>query len=337
MNSARRLVHYLVLSLAAGGSALAHHNTGAVFDLGQEVTIAGTVTRYQYRNPHIYFFVRDEHGTEWRVEAGPTALMNRIGWSPDTMKEGDQIEMVGNPSRKAGKSSAFLKSATVGGEPLPMFRSEDAFKRLAEDNSNRDVGTDTIAGTWVTVLSGDSGWIDNPESLPLNDAGRNSIENFDENTMSPALTCTPMTAPAMMMIPDTKRIEILQDSVRISSEFNGATRVIHLAEPQAPESTSVQGFSIGRLDGNSLQIETSGFEAHRMGIAYGLASGEEKRIVEEITLAEDGKGLTYRFTLTDPEFLEAPFEAESYWAYRPDQPFETLPCDLENSRLFLDE
>ena len=337
MKSATRFSGLIALSLVASAGALAHHNTGAVFDLEQEVTIKGTVTRYHYRNPHIYFFILDEQGTEWRVEAGPTALMNRIGWSAGTMKEGDRIEMTGNPSRRAGKASAFLKSATVGGDPLPMFRSEDTFKTLTEDNSERDIATDSLEGTWVTLLTQDSGWVDNPEALPLNDAGRASIDSFDENTMSPALTCTPMTAPAMMMIPDTKRIEITDDSVRISSEFNGATRIVHLTEVTATDSSSTQGYSTGRIDDHSLRVETSGFEAHRMGIAYGLASSASKRLVEEFTLAEDGKGLTYRFTLTDPEFLEEAFEAETYWAYRPDQPFETLPCDLENSRLFLDE
>ena len=317
---------------------LAHHNTGAVFDLEKEVHIEGTVTRYQYRNPHIYFFVLDNEGVEWRIEAGPTALMNRFGWSAETMKEGDSIEMVGSPSRRAGKASAFLRTASVDGRPLPSFGDGSSFQRLTEDNSERDDRTDSLAGTWVTVLTDRSKWIDYPaESLPLNDGGRQSIESFDENTMSPALTCTPLTAPATMMIPDTKRIEITDTYFSIGSEFNGATRVIQLSDSAASGSPTIQGHSVGRLDGKTLRVETTGFEAHRTGIAFGLASGEDKRLVEEFTLAEDGKGLIYRFTLTDPDFLSEPFEGESYWAYRPDQPFETLPCDLENSRLFLDE
>ena len=334
--SRKTFVLSLLLFVSYTGTK-AHHNTGAVFDLENTITIVGVVSRFEYRNPHIYFFVRTDAGTEWRVEAGPTALMNRLGWSDQTLSEGDRIQMTGNPSRRANKLSAFLLSASVDGRTLPVLRSEETYKRLTDDNGEQGYVANSFAGTWVTLLSDETLWVDYPDSLPLTSAGRSSIDNFDENTMSPALDCTPMTAPSMMLIPDTKKIEVLDLVVYISSEFNGATRTIHLGERPSDATTTVQGVSIGTLSGDVLRVETVDFDPHRMGIAYGLASGSSKRLVEEFRLSEDGKGLDYSFTLTDSEYLERPFEGQSHWSYRPEQSFVALPCDLENSRRFLDE
>jgi len=60
-------------------SASAHHNTGAALDLEQEVAIDGTVTGYEWKNRHLYFFVEavgeDGAARIWRVEAGPLACI----------------------------------------------------------------------------------------------------------------------------------------------------------------------------------------------------------------------------------------------------------------------
>ena len=104
-----------------------------------------------------------------------------------------------------------------------------------------------------------------------------------------------------------------------------------------PTTRTTQGLSRGTLTARTLRIDTTGFEAHRMGIAYGLPSSNGKRLHEEFILDEDGQGLTYSFVLTDPEYLDEPIEGEIRWAYRPDAEFTALPCDLDNSRLFLDE
>ncbi len=316
--------------------SVAHHNTAAVFDLEKEVTFSGVVTRYEFRNPHIYFYVTTESGEEWRIEAGPTAIMKRLGWTSDTLTEGNQIQFTGNPSRREGKKSAYFKSALVDDAPLPATRGQVAYEQLIEDSQDRSATAESLAGTWVTLLTQNSGWIDEPGVLSLTDAGQESIDSFDENTMSPVLDCTPVTAPASMAIPDTKRIEILDDVVRIGSEFNGVTRVATL-EGAAADAPSVQGHSVATLDDNTLTVKTTDFVAHRMGIGYGLASSEQKTLVEKFVLGDDGKGLTYSFTLIDPVYLAEPFESQSSWAYRPDREFEALPCDLENSRLFLSE
>jgi hypothetical protein len=59
--------------LAAGSAASAHHNMSALFDFNDRVTLNGTLTKMDWRNPHIYLSVDAKRGTgteEWSIE-GP--------------------------------------------------------------------------------------------------------------------------------------------------------------------------------------------------------------------------------------------------------------------------
>jgi hypothetical protein len=76
-----RVTFALVLTLLAG-SAGAHHNMSALFDFNDRVTVAGTLTKLDWRNPHIYVFVDGKANTAqpatqtWSIE-GPSPLFFR--------------------------------------------------------------------------------------------------------------------------------------------------------------------------------------------------------------------------------------------------------------------
>jgi hypothetical protein len=69
-----RTATFLVLAaFMAAGSAWAHHNMSALFDFNDRVTLNGTLTKMDWRNPHIYLSVDAKRGTgteEWSIE-GP--------------------------------------------------------------------------------------------------------------------------------------------------------------------------------------------------------------------------------------------------------------------------
>jgi len=73
----------LALTLLAG-SAWAHHNMSALFDFNDRVTVAGTLTKLDWRNPHIYVFVDGKTNTAqsaaapqtWSIE-GPSPVFFR--------------------------------------------------------------------------------------------------------------------------------------------------------------------------------------------------------------------------------------------------------------------
>lgn len=333
----------VVLSFLTMLPAIAHHNTGALFDLKQEVLLQGTITRYEWKNPHLYFFIETvndkDQNVEWRIEAGPLAIMRRLGWTRDSLQAGDQVTVTGSPSRKAGKLSAFLKAIAAADRELPSFMSEEAFNSLQSGTADIQRQADSLVGTWATLLDVEVvGPIDEPSKLDLTPRGTASIEEFDEYTMHPGLECIPFTAPAAMLTPDFKSIEMEKDVVVIRGEFDNVERRIQLnsiANPNDPP--ALHGHSFGYWQDDVLMIETKNFTEHRTGIGFGLASSNQKYLKEEFELADDGKSLIYRFDLRDPVYLASPFVGEIRWAYEPDTTFSAQECNLENSRLFLDE
>ncbi len=94
----------LMLALNVG---LAHHSFSAMFDGSKSVTLEGTVTKVEWANPHVYFYidVKDADGkTEnWACEtAGPNSLIRR-GWKRDSLKVGDKIVVRGYPAKNGSK------------------------------------------------------------------------------------------------------------------------------------------------------------------------------------------------------------------------------------------
>jgi hypothetical protein len=62
----------------AAGAAWAHHNMSALFDFNNRVSLSGTLTKFDWRNPHIYLTVevkgpKDEMET-WQVEGPPPSF-----------------------------------------------------------------------------------------------------------------------------------------------------------------------------------------------------------------------------------------------------------------------
>ena len=89
----------------------AHHGNSA-YDMGKTVSYKATVTKFEYSNPHtqIYFDVADDRGSveHWVAETTNPAMLNRVGWSRESLKPGDQVTLVVNPN-KVGAKVVFLQ------------------------------------------------------------------------------------------------------------------------------------------------------------------------------------------------------------------------------------
>jgi len=77
-------------------AALAHHSFAAQYDGDKPVTLTGVVTKIDWTNPHMHFYVdvKDEQGgvTAWTFEGYPPNMLIRQGWKRDvTLKPGDTI------------------------------------------------------------------------------------------------------------------------------------------------------------------------------------------------------------------------------------------------------
>jgi Family of unknown function (DUF6152) len=85
-----------------GGAAGAHHGTAA-YDMSKLVTVVGTVTDFEFINPHseVYFEVKDRAGKveKWEAEAGSVTGMVRAGWKKSLLKPGDRQPSPGTSRR----------------------------------------------------------------------------------------------------------------------------------------------------------------------------------------------------------------------------------------------
>jgi hypothetical protein len=88
---------------AFSAAAAAHHSFTALYFVDEEVRIEGRVVQFAVRNPHSFLHVSapDADGTEqrWAIEWGGVASLGRI--NRETLKPGDEVVVVGNPSRDA--------------------------------------------------------------------------------------------------------------------------------------------------------------------------------------------------------------------------------------------
>jgi hypothetical protein len=103
-------------------TAFAHHGFQTWFDMSRSVTIKGTVTSFDWTNPHSYIYldVKDAKGNveKWNIELGAVAMLARAGWRKDTLKPGDEITAIGNPA-KDGKPLMHLdKVVFANGQEL---------------------------------------------------------------------------------------------------------------------------------------------------------------------------------------------------------------------------
>jgi Family of unknown function (DUF6152) len=94
------VVGFVVLAAAP---ALAHHSFVAQFDAGKPITLEGTVTKVEWRSPHIWVYldVKGENGavTAWECEGGAPNALTRQGWSRETLKLGTTLTIQGYLAR----------------------------------------------------------------------------------------------------------------------------------------------------------------------------------------------------------------------------------------------
>jgi uncharacterized protein DUF6152 len=343
----RRAFFTLLLTVVLSAPATPHHSA-ARFVLAQSVTVNGVVSRYEWANPHVYIFVTETNAAgeavEWEIEAQPPAMMRRVGWSRETLAVGDAVRLTGAPSRNPSSKSLLLQSMHKAEAALydgPSLRAA-----MSGDGRSADPAATPIAsgldGVWVTLVNFElvSSFARPAARFELTEAGAASLAAFDEATMSPSINCIPMPAPAVTIVPDVKRISVEDSSIRIAGDFDSGERVIYVADGGAkPDSSapqpSLQGHSIGRWEDKTLVIETTAFAPHQYGHGLGLRSSPAKRLVERLTLDDDGTGLAYEFEVTDPDVLAAPVTGKLRWVYRPDLTFMPEPCNRENARRFL--
>jgi hypothetical protein len=88
-----------VYLLAAVFPLSAHHSFAAEYDSSKPVEFKGVVTKLDWMNPHVYFYVdvKDKEGktVNWACEAGNPNALARRGWKKSSLKAGDEVTVSG--------------------------------------------------------------------------------------------------------------------------------------------------------------------------------------------------------------------------------------------------
>jgi len=117
--------------LLSPSSAYAHHSFAAEYDTDKPVQITGMVTKVEWTNPHVHFYVdvKNKQGevVNWNIELGPPLILRHLGWRPDSLKTGDQVTVEGYLA-KDQSSLANAKKVTLADGPS-VFAGSSAEKR----------------------------------------------------------------------------------------------------------------------------------------------------------------------------------------------------------------
>lgn len=93
-----------------------HHSFSAMFDGSKPLTLTGTVTKVEWANPHVYFYIDVTDGTgktvNWACETAGTNGLIRRGWRKDSLKVGDKVTVKGYPARN-GSNVADARLITL--------------------------------------------------------------------------------------------------------------------------------------------------------------------------------------------------------------------------------
>lgn len=116
----------LVICIAATSQAGAHHSVLG-YDGSTATTITGTVVKVLWQNPHAYIDLdvsTPALAGRWTIENEGPVMLQRLGWTKDTLMPGDTVTSVGARARDGGLRMRCTLVDAAGGRRLPCFATD---------------------------------------------------------------------------------------------------------------------------------------------------------------------------------------------------------------------
>jgi hypothetical protein len=314
---ARRSVATLALALcfAAGVAprAEAHHSFASEFDSNLEGTVKGVVTRVWWQNPHIRYDVTmkmpDGSTQEWALlPPGNLPTYRNENWTEQTVQAGYMVSASGNLGREGAKklyaTCITLDSGPEKGRKLGRCANAGTTTQITADpNVDYTVHAKNfpmnITGYWdnrykfhVTVDDFE------PKPMPLTPSAR-AIYDGRKYGDDKVLRCLPAGLPRIFGSPyPVQVLDAGTHYLMIFMQDNTPRRVwMDDRKPPAEQPLTSMGFSKGHWEGRTLVIETTMLTPGWLdGSGYPMSGGNDTRIVERWTVAQDG--LTMERTMT---------------------------------------
>ena len=343
--------HIIVFSAAlVFASPVSSHHSDAGLDMDSVVSLEGTVTEFNWRNPHVYFTVEtaDELGeqVEWAVQMSSTNTVTRMGWTRESLLIGDRVEVRAHPSRDGRPYALLYSIQKEGGVVLPTaFDSDSADPILRRPSVTSSANS--LEGIWmadgselVSYPGGFDGFF--RAQFKLTEKGTAAQAAYNEfSNENPESSCIGRPTPAMIVSTNlyAMQIEISEEEqiILIRSEFWDEERTVYMDGRGHPGEGEryASGHSIGRWDGETLVVDTGNFADHRSPYQMGLPSGSQKHVVERYRLNEEGTRIGVEFVLEDPEYITEPLIHARELIYSPHIEIFRFDCDPDVTRRFV--
>ena len=300
------------------------HHSQAMFDTTREVLFDGTVVRLDWVNPHMYLIIETKgpDGKPMQVEGEglATTQARADGLNRDALKPGMRVIMRANPNRGGpGKQVRVLDVTTQNGEIHPFYAASTRDRTLKPANS--------LAGRWAPSRQALGAAFGAMAAWPVTPEGRAAQKKLLADGL-----CYVEPIPFLAVLDEMRSIEIGKDEVVIHYDNSGdhvVRRIRMNAQHPAKVQPSRHGDAVGRWEGDTLVIDTIGFEPDPSGNGMNVPSSPRKRTVERLTLTEARTRLRYEITVEDPAYLTKPATMAQQWDHRPDLGFSPASeaCD----------
>ena len=341
--------------------AYAHHGAG-LYDPRKNVDLEGRLTRLAFVNPHSYVYF-DVVGNDGKViamkcEMRSATMLRRSGWSPEMFVPGASIKVTGHPHRE-DPTACTVETLTLGRAPT-LERYQQLSDAKSVNRTKRPFrlpnGKPNLAGEWaqeqqvlatppggriglvpisqaaaikagkLPMPNGPAGWF--PPPVTLTAAGRAAAEALRKRPTSaePAALLSDHEHPVRLGVrrrdqPHHAERDCHQDGVRRRPDPDRASE--HDRAPGSTVAPSRAGHSIGRWDGDTLVVDTVGFEPG--SLAGTLPHSSKLHVVERFTLNPATLELTRGIVAEDPVYFADKY-VDSDSVLPADAPFRVEAC-----------
>jgi len=351
---------YCVLLVAVSAFA----QSAATYDGSRQVKLTGVVTKIDWANPRAFFFVdvKDAAGTvaNWAVEFGNPLDLEKDGWTRNSLRIGDTVNVEGVPAREP-RSQAFAKSVTLAktGKKLfvaapkkpavaavhePTPRWPDGQVRLGPPPSKKGYwkapnATALVDSTAGKIAMNDEGLLKNLSNVdrvaPFQPWAK-AVYEYRQRTLlkdDPLARCLPPGGPRQFQMPNGLQFIEQRELGRILVLLGGADRnwrVIYTdGRPQGQADEVVRGYygnSVGKWEKDTLVVDVVGFNEHFWFANGGLPHTEALHLTERFTRPDLGT-LKYEVTVDDPRTYTRPWNGGWNMQWVPNEEIQEYFCE----------
>jgi len=361
ISSSRAISTALFVALAAV-TLVAQRPHSNTYDETRRITVQGPVTRIEWAAPHAFLFldVRDTTGVvrTWAVEIGDPLDLEAGGWKPTAVRLGDIVTVEGAPARgdapqvlanavtlRTGKrlfTTPAVRHVTAAAAPAPRW--PDGQIRLgpapgAKGYWGAPSARALVESGGIRIAMNDDGLLEN-----LSDADRvapfqpwsRALYLYRQRTRlkdDPLGRCMPPGGPRQFQMANGFQFVEQRDLGRILVLHGGGDRnwrIIYTdGRPQEEPAEVVQsyyGHSVGHRDGDTLVVDSIGFNERFWMSAGGLPHTEALHLVERFTRT-DLNTLKYEVRVEDPRTYTRPWTGGWTVQWVPDRDLEESFCE----------